>query len=205
MRQARYSFMFATMLTGAAHAQPEYSPPPIGTMITWSFGSEEGRETRLSEVVATGPDYAIFLADLRLSEDSPAAYFAEFSGIHIASCAAKMPSADEREQLSAAWPLTSGEKLTVEGDLEATYTIGKLVSHTLNLIEGPTQARQIKVNYGGIENDITLSMDWNMAVEVKWPDGTGDKALEVVPPGKERDLRGDLPDMIGNCASLLAN
>ena len=207
MRRGQLSLLcaLAFALTSAADAQDEYTPPPLGTMVTWSFGSEGGRETRLSEVVATGPDYAIFQSDLRLSADNPAAYFVEFSGIHITSCAADMPSREQRDRLASAWPLESGDTIEVAGDQLAVYTIGELMNHTLNIAEGPTEARQVKVDYGDIENDIMLSLAWNMAVAVQWPDGTGDRALEIVPPAKSPAPRSDLMRVIGNCAGLLAN
>jgi len=189
--------MFCAMaLAGEALGQNEYAPPPVGTMVTWSFGSETDRETRLSEVVATGSDFAIFLSDLRLSADTAASYIVEFSGIHVASCSANMPSETERLRLSNAWPLKSGERVKIDKSPTASYTIGKLTSHTLNSIEGPTQARLIDAEFGPVKNSITLSLDWNMAVAVSWPDGSGDTALEIVPPATERLQRGDLSSVI---------
>ena len=126
----------AVSLVGNAYSQTEYSPPPVGTMVTWSFGNETDRETRLSEVVATGSDFAIFLSDLRLSSESAASYIVEFSGIHVTSCVEEMPSELEREHLSKAWPLKSGDLLEIGDDQSAIYTIGKLTSHTLNPREG---------------------------------------------------------------------
>ena len=192
------------ILAGAnAAAEDAYSPPPVGTMVTWSFGNEAERETRISLVVATGEDYAIYLSDLRLSDENPSAYFAEFSGIHLTSCAADMPSERERERLASAWPMTSGDTVEVSGSLAATYTIGKLTSHTLNVSEGPTQARNIKANYGDIENDITFSLIWNMPVVIGWQDGTGDRVLEVLPPNGDAEIRSDLSNALGYCAALL--
>ena len=173
--------------------------------MTWSFGNENQRETRISLVVATGEDYAIYLSDLRLSDDNPSAYIAEFSGIHLTSCAGDMPTPDEREGLASVWPMTSGDTIEVSGPLSATYTIGKLTSHTLNVSEGPTQARFIKASYGDVENDITFSLNWNMPVAIGWQDGTGDRVLEVLPPTGDAEIRSDLGSALGNCAALLDN
>lgn len=174
-------------------------------MITWSFGLESERETRLSEVVAIGDDFVIYLTDLRLNSKSAASYVAEFSGIHVTSCVEDMPNETERSLLANAWPLKSGDLLEIGEEISATYTIGKLTSHTLNTLEGPTQARLIKAVFGNVENDITLSLDWNTAVAVSWADGSGDKALEVVPPSVEAKVRRDIADDIGKCAALLEN
>ena len=204
MNRVIKSALLALAVTGAAQAQSDFTPPPIGTMVTWSFGSENERSTRLSEVVANGSDFAIFLSDLRLDADTAASYVVEFSGIHVTSCAQDMPSEAERLALLQAWPLKSGQTIRVAHGQAATYEIGKLTSHTLNAIEGPTQARQIKAIFGSVENDITLSLDWNMAVAVSWPDGSGDRALEVVPPQGAPSRPRDISRAIGNCASLLS-
>ena len=196
---------FMMVLGAHAAAEETYSPPPVGTMVTWSFGNEDARETRISLVVATGDDFAIYLSDLRLDDETPSSYIVEFSGIHVASCAGKMPTRRERDGLASAWPLTSGDIVEMSGTMAATYTIGKLTSHTLNVAEGPTQARHIKASYGGVENDITFSLNWNMPVAIGWPDGTGDRALEVLPPDGAAGIRRDLRSALGNCAALLDN
>lgn len=190
-------------LAAGASAQDSYSPPPIGTMVTWSFGNESDRETRISEVVANGSDFVIYMSDLRLDSESPASYLVEFSGLHTASCSGKIPNTGERKRLASAWPLKSGETVEVSGELGATYTIGKLRSHTLNVSEGPTQVRQIKASYGKIENDIILSLNWNIPVAVAWADGTGDRALEILPPTKKTTIKRRLRESLGNCAKLL--
>ena len=192
------------MMILAASAQSEYTPPPVGTMVTWSFGNDDGRETRISEVVATGSDFVIYLSDLRLNENNPASYLVEFSGLHVASCAGDLPSEDERERLAAAWPLVDGETVEIAGNGGAVYTIGRLISHTLNAAEGPMQAREIKASYGSVTNDITLSLNWNIPVAVGWADGTGDKALEVMSPTQGLSPKTDLGSVLGQCAGLLA-
>lgn len=203
MRRIISFYLGALAVSGAAVGQNEYSPPPVGTMVTWSFGGDEERQTRLSEVVATGPDYTIFLSDLRLNKDYPASYVVEFSGIHVTSCSAEMPSDDDRAALRSAWPLKSGKELQIKTGQDVSYEIGKLTSHILSVGQGPIQARQIKANFGSVENDIKLSLDWNMAVSVSWPDGSGDSALEIVPPSAERPVGSDLAKRIGKCADLL--
>ena len=198
--------LFTAIAFGAsatAVAEDHYSPPPIGTMVTWSFGNESDRETRISEVVATGEDFVIYLSDLRLDAESAASYIVEFSGLHVVSCTADMPGENERQRLASAWPLTPGNTVELEGDANATYTIGQQTRHTLNAGDGPMDVRQIKASYGAVENDITLSLNWHMPVAIQWPDGTGDKALEVLPPASETGPKSELRDAVGNCADLL--
>lgn len=206
MGVARAILLSATTLVvfdSPVFADDEYLPPQVGTMVTWSFGTEDERETRISEVVATGSDFAIYLSDLRMDDKQPSSYFVEFSGIHIASCADDLPTADQRARLAETWPLTTGDMVDVEGAFTATYTIGEVESYTLNAAEGPSDARHISADYGSVENDITFSLVWNMPVAISWPDGTGDKALEVLPPADSSQSLENLRESLGNCAALL--
>lgn len=200
------SLLFGLVLVGMnAHGDDHYAPPPVGTLVTWSFGNSGERETRLSKVVAVGDDFVIYHSDLRLSEASASSYFVEFSGIHRRSCAQAMPDNSTRTSLASIWPMKSGDTIEFADEFTTTYTIGDLTSHTLNVVEGPTEARHIKAIYGNIENDITFSLNWHMPVAIGWPDGTGDKALEVVLPVESTGVSSDLFDAIGNCATLLEN
>ena len=205
MIRVMMSFLALSAVSFLAYADDPYSPPPVGTMVTWSFGNSADRETRISEVVAVGDDFVIYLSDLRLSEDNPSSYLVEFSGIHVISCAGAMPGKKTREALASIWPLQPGGTVEVADEFLTTYTIGELTSHTVNVTEGPQEARRIKASYGDVENEITFSLSWNMPVAIGWSDGTGDKALEVVPPLENKGVSSDIFDAIGNCATLLEN
>lgn len=192
-------------LTGAsALAEVVYSPPPVGTQVTWSEqGSDGVTTTRVSQVVASGPDFAIYLFDLGWDETKPVSYFAEFSGLHIVSCVAEMPSSEERSRLGGLWPLESGSSLSVGGDLNVTYTVAETAEHYIVQAEDPRPAQIVHSEVEGFETDITLSLDWKMPVRMAWPGGLTINAIDVFLPSGSR--AADIGDEIGQCATLLAS
>ena len=106
---------------GLAMANETYSPPPVGAQITWSVPTDTGTETRVSEVVANGPDFAIYLYDLKWDPDQSWSYFVEFSGLHSSACSAQMPTQEKRQELSALWPLKQGDEIDLEVGSRVSY------------------------------------------------------------------------------------
>lgn len=199
------SFIACMGLSGAsALAQIAYSPPPVGTQITWSEQATDGTTaTRVSQVVASGPDFAIYLFDLGWDETKPVSYFAEFSGLHTVSCVADMPTIDERARLGRLWPLQSGSSLSVGKEQNVTYTVAEPSVHYIVQAEDPRPAQIVHSEVEGFETDITMSLDWKMPVRLAWPDGLSISAIDVFLPSGSR--AADTGDEIGQCASLLAS
>lgn len=195
----------ATMLLVPAygHAQSAYAPPPVGTQVTWVTETAEGRQTRVSEVVATGRDFAVHLYDISWDARAPYSYFAEFSGLHLVSCASDMPDEGARERLRSFWPLTSGRSLNVADEYNSTYIVGDAEPFAVSQVEGPKPAQQVTAVVGENRTDMMLSLEWHTPVRIGLADGAGDTAIEVFSPSfavssEEIDRRA-----LGRCASLL--
>ncbi|MEL6323433.1 MAG: hypothetical protein AAFQ84_04290, partial [Pseudomonadota bacterium] len=189
--------------TTSAVAERSYSPPPIGTQVTWVTDTAEGRATRVSEVVATGADFAIHLYDLTWDEEAPYNYFAEFAGFHIASCASDMPSTEERLRLQSFWPLQSGRSLSLTDQYNSTYIVGEPIPYTISQIDGTNPAQAVTAVVGDHRTDMTVSLKWHTPVQLNWGDGAGDTAIEVFSPVSTD--AADALDLtaLGNCAALL--
>lgn len=184
-----------------ASAQQSYTPPPVGTQITWSDNTGGDAQTRVSEVVATGPDFAIHLYNLGWDNGRPTSYFAEFSGVHIASCASAMPSREERDRLRALWPLQSGKQLTIDAPQTVIYEVGYAEEYTVSLQEGPTVSYRVTSQMGERKTDVVISLDLNTAVELAWSDGSKVQAIDVF----RKSSAGDdtLAQKLGLCRALL--
>lgn len=197
-------FIMLGLTSASALAEVVYSPPPVGTQITWSEqGADGSTATRVSQVVASGPDFAIYLFDLGWDDTKPVSYFAEFSGLHTVSCVAQMPTPDERASLGSLWPLQSGSSLSVGEGQNITYTVAEPAEHYIVQAEDPRPAQIVHSEVEGIETDITLSLDWKMPVRLTWPDGLSISAIDVFLPNGSR--QADIGDEIGQCATLLAS
>lgn len=186
-----------------AKPQSAYSPPPVGTQVTWVAETAEGRQTRVSEVVATGRDFAIHLYDLTWDASAPYSYFAEFSGLHLVSCASAMPDPGARARLQGFWPLTSGRSLSMADEYNSTYIVGETRSYALSQADGPKPAQHVTAVVGENRTDFMLSLEWHTPVQVGLADGAGDSAIEVFSPGFAASSEGLDRRALGRCASLL--
>ncbi|MEO1475472.1 MAG: hypothetical protein AAFS13_03745 [Pseudomonadota bacterium] len=200
----RLGLLFGALLVGAlASAQERYSPPPVGTQVTWVTETAEGRTTRVSEVVASGPDFAIHLYDLGWDVDDPISYFAEFSGLHIASCSAPMPVIEERQRLSAFWPLISGASLDLDDQDRSSYVVGSVQEHTVSQLNGSHPAQTVTAYVGDVRTDMTVSLALHTPVSVSLQDGTDERAIEIFNPRLAQGPEDIERSVLGNCASLL--
>lgn len=202
MRRIGIGFLLTALLsTGAATAQGTYSPPPVGAQITWSVPTETGSQTRVSEVVASGPDFAIYLYDLKDSEN-PWSYFVEFSGLHMSACSARMPTGEERAQLSALWPLQPGAeaKVTSAGP-EIVYKIKEQKPYAVSQMDGDESSQLVTKIIGDLETEVTVSLGWKMPVREEWADGRADSVIDVFAPAAPRAPEDGRK--LGNCRALL--
>lgn len=198
MFQLVFVFVFGA---GVATAQQSYTPPPVGTQITWSDNSGGETKTRVSEVVAVGSDFAIHLYNLGWDNGRASSYFAEFSGLHVVSCASVMPSREERDRLRALWPLQSGKTLSLEAPQTLTYEVGYAEEYTVSQSEGSAVAYRVKSRFGDHETGVLISLDLNTTVEMAWSDGAKDRAIDVF----RKPSTGDdaLDQKLGLCQALL--
>ncbi|MEL7128255.1 MAG: hypothetical protein AAGK23_01795 [Pseudomonadota bacterium] len=202
----RFIFLvaFAAGICVSAVAERGYVPPPVGTQVTWVTQTDQGSATRVSEVVATGPDFAIYLYDLGWDAEDATSFFAEFSGLHMASCAADMPDANERIKLRSFWPLEAGRSLQIGDEYDSTYIVGEAVQHAVSQSEGPKPARLVTAVVGKSRTDMMLSLEWNTPVALGWGDGSAVDAIEVFTPSISKSIDEDDRFALGNCANLLA-
>lgn len=199
------------LMAGFALADTGYSPPAVGTQITWQEPSyETGAEasaskTRVSQVVAQGKDFAIYIFDIGYDVEKPTSFFAEFSGIHVSSCATEMPSAEERENLQKFWPLETGKFLEIgtEETLVITYEVGPRTVHTISQIEGDRPAQHISVKEGDYSSDVMLSLDWGTPVLRTYGNGDNVRAIELFSPTVAARPSDADRVALGECAQLL--
>jgi len=194
----------ALMLASSAMADSSYEPPEIGTQITWQVPADkEGRDKRVSKVVARGDDFAIYLYDLYDDVDDPLSYFAEFSGIHVTSCAYQMPSKEERESLRRFWPLQTGSSLKVgsEDTVLTTYEVGQRTTHAVSQTDGERPAQYVTAIDGDIRTDVMVSLDWGTSVLIGWNNGENARAIEMFSPIVPEAPANRLA--LGECAQLL--
>ncbi|MEM9668106.1 MAG: hypothetical protein AAF950_04200 [Pseudomonadota bacterium] len=163
----------------------------------------EGRTTRVSEIVASGSDFAIHLYDLGWDVDDPSSYFAEFSGLHIASCSSAMPTGEERARLRAFWPLVSGQSIDLNDVDESTYVVGDRERHTVSQVNGEHPAQLVTAYVGEVRTDMTVSLALRTPVSVTLQDGTDEHAIEIFNPRMVRQASEVDRSVLGNCASLL--
>ncbi|MEM7662508.1 MAG: hypothetical protein AAF292_09670 [Pseudomonadota bacterium] len=187
----------------SASAQDRYVPPPIGTQVTWVTETAQGRTTRVSEVVATGADFAIHLYDLGWDVDNPTSYFAEFSGLHIASCALSMPDLQKRQRLQEFWPLITGEALDLGDEDKSTYVVGARQEHTVSQAGGAHPAQSVTSYVGEVRTDKTVSLELHTPVSVNLQDGTDERAIEIFYQRAVQRTDTIEKSVLGRCASLL--
>jgi len=191
---------------GLAAADAEFEPPLVGTQVTWQEPAiDEGRETRVSQVVAKGHDFAIYLYDISYDVEKPSSYFAEFSGIHVSSCVDEMPTAVEREKLRNLWPLEPGKSLQI-GDpdtISTTYEVGVRTVHAVSQIDGERPAHHVTAIVGDIRTDVMVSLDWGTPVLMGWHNGDNARAIELFSPTLPVSLDSLDVSSLGACAQLL--
>lgn len=159
-------------LTACAETQDAntYSAPPVGTEFNWEYAFDDDITKALVQVVATGPDFAVFL-----EKDSTA--FVEFSGLDFVGCDEDMPSAEIRAALKAAWPLKPG---TVIPSHAATLTIEEASEYRLGSDNEPV----MWVNYdytedGTKDDEFAVSTRLNSVVRHKWGEDGDDRLKSV--------------------------
>ena len=194
----------AGSLVSSALADSSYTPPEIGTQITWQIpATKDGRDKRVSKVVARGQDFAIYLYDLYADENDPVSYFAEFSGIHIASCAYEMPTSDVRANLQQFWPLQTGSSLEVgsEETVLTKYEVGQRTTYAVSQIDGERPAQYVTATEGDVRTDVMVSLDWGTSVRLGWDNGDNIRAIEMFSPIVPEAPANRLA--LGECAQLL--
>lgn len=189
------------LMAPQALAERPYAPPPIGTQITWTDDSGGDSTTRVSEVVASGPDFAIYLYDLRWEDTRSSSYFAEFSGVHIASCASPMPTIEERNTLGNLWPLQTGKELTIGSLQPVTYRVEAPHQHDVSLSDDSGSSYQVTSLSGDRQIDLIVSLALNTAVQLAWTDGSKIEVIDVFrKPGADDP---SLVEKLGSCRDLL--
>ncbi|MEO0882116.1 MAG: hypothetical protein AAFY34_05240 [Pseudomonadota bacterium] len=201
----RLAFLVMGLLASAVPigaAQENYAPPPVGTQVTWVTETAEGRTTRVSEIVASGPDFAIHLYDLGWDINNPTSYFAEFSGLHIASCALPMPAQEHRRSLREFWPLITGQALDLDDQDRSTYVVGPMQEHTVSQQGGSHPTLTVTSYVGEVRTDKVLSLDLHTPVSFNLQDGSDERAIEIFQGAVQRTDQIER-SVLGSCAALL--
>ncbi|MGB3627407.1 MAG: hypothetical protein WA989_16360 [Henriciella sp.] len=201
----RSSTLFAAFLAIAqvSFAQSAYDTMEPGTLISWSFEFEETSFTRLSEVVASGPDFVIYQPDLKYKPTSAESYVVEFSGVHAQSCNEPLPDDADRQALQSLWPLTSGASASVRsGAVPARYRV-QAADHAdfIGSRGWPGEATWVEGQIGDAELKLLVSQDYGMHIGVEWVAGGSGRVLEVIEP--ENPVTDDEARTLGNCSVLL--
>ncbi len=185
-------------------AQDAYAPPPVGALFTWSFTAEGATATRVSEVVAVGEDFAIFLADISLDDDAPFNYFAEFSGVHAVGCGEEMPPLDVRARLADLWPASPGKVVSFsQGPDVFIYSVEAPVNFSFAGMSEAMSAVRLEATRSGRNHDIVLSTQWGASVAIDWGEGVSDVALSVTKPAQPTEPPAALSQKLGRCSTLL--
>ncbi|MEM6412850.1 MAG: hypothetical protein AAF683_15105 [Pseudomonadota bacterium] len=188
--------------TEAASAQGTYVPPPVGTQVTWVTETAEGRTTRVSEVVAVGDDFAIHLYDIGWDVNSSISYFAEFSGLYMASCSLPMPDQEKRRRLREFWPLITGEALDLEDAEKSTFVVGNRQDHTVSQVGGPHPAQTVTSYVGEVRTDTVVSLELHTPLFVNLQDGSDERAIEIFFQQPVQRAERVEDSALGNCALL---
>ena len=190
----------------AAACQSEsqtYTPPKVGTVFSWQYLFEDSVDDAEVEVVATGPDFAVFL-------ENDATAFVEFSGLEFAGCEDDMPTRETRSDLNKAWPLAPGTELKTDS---ATITIDEESVTRLGSKNEPV----VWVSYAYNESDeaddaFAVSTNIGAIVHYKWGSGGEDQLVSVaendvetveVQPGYVMK-KGLIDELVTGCMKLLS-
>jgi len=154
----------------AASESGGYVPPKVGTEFNWKYIYESEATKAVVKVVATGPDFAVFL-----EKDSTA--FVEFSGLDFMGCDEELPTADIRAALFDAWPLTAGTEIV---STSATITIKDKSVYRLDSKNQPVVWMDYdSATAGESDDEFAISTDLNTIVQYKWGDGSEDLLSSV--------------------------
>ncbi|MEQ9315054.1 MAG: hypothetical protein RLN72_04325 [Henriciella sp.] len=202
----RSSALFAGLMAAAtvSFAQPDYKPLKPGTLISWSFEFDETSFSRLSEIVASGPDFVIYQPDLKYKPNSAASYMVEFSGVHAQTCSEPLPDQDDRRALQSLWPLMPGATASVRtGAVPARYQVR--TADQAELIAGgrlPGEAMWVDGQVGDAELKLLVSKDLGLPIAIEWDAGGSGHVLDVIEPNMPPDTQAE-PPTLGYCAGLL--
>lgn len=153
-----------------------YTPPAIGTELNWRYEYEGEVELAKTEVIATGPDFAIH-QDIDSTGEGYENYFVEFSGIDFKGCVDDMMSRQDRQALAAAWPLKAGTVLEFG---EHTLSIADAPPYKLGGAEIPVFSIEIDYKDPDSPNDTFLfSKNLMTVVGNTWGAGGKDRAYSV--------------------------
>ncbi len=151
-----------------------YVPPAVGTLVTYNAVSEGEPDTEIRQlVVATGEDYALYV---NLPEDRTAVeqedFYLEFSGLYWHVCGDIAPSATERRNLQAMWPVQTGAETTLSGtDLaggQMPVTVRILNTHEQIVGEfGPKSVFDVRTDWETPEIT-TFLPEKSVAVPIDW-------------------------------------
>lgn len=192
------------VMAGLSFAQSASELPKPGTLISWRFEFDGAPSTRLSEIIASGPDFVIYQPDLKYEPTSAASYIVEFSGIHAQSCGEPLPDAADRQALRSMWPLQPGASATVrKGAAPSKYSVG--TSQRFDFISGTSlesAVMRVDGQVGGAEFELFVSPDFGMPIGIDWAAGGKGRVLEIIEP-KTAFPAAPQQKNLGNCASLL--
>lgn len=196
--------LISACATTPDEATSGFAPPAVGTEIDWEFTYSNGaRETLTSRLIATGKDFAIFLADTELAGDQPYHYYAEFvGGVFYTSCGEPMPSTAEREAALGLWPLSTGETAAVGEGIR----IGQQDRVTVNGRPADVVWSDFTYSRDGktYTDEFAVATEIGASVSVRYDDGSVGIARAFRPgDGNESDMIDREPERLGNCESLI--
>lgn len=195
------AIVFSIIGSGAAFAAPDQTIPlGPGSTIYWTSAYEGGTDKFQERFIYAGEDFDLYRTD---GDGDASDYFALFSGIYFTTCDTEMPTADERAQLAALWPLIEGASVEISTGDGAKYEVG---APAPTFLMGETRAAHvIEGTYFGEDasrETLTILEDLPFTVGIQWEDGGKDTVTLITQPDAVASTMVDT-DLIGNCASLM--
>lgn len=204
MRRALILLTACLAVAQVSAAEAVYIPPQPGTMVTWKHQFGDDSYVRLSEVVASGEDFAIYNPDISQPAGKPADFLVEFSGLHSQRCDEAIPTETERAALAQVWPLVTGATATVRSGVRSAYTVNDLREvPVISSFDDAQKAWGVDAAYGDVEMKLSVSPVLGMPIRIDWESGDHAQVLEVIEPqGSVQASDADGLDL-GHCGELL--
>ncbi|MEZ5937429.1 MAG: hypothetical protein R3C52_04335 [Hyphomonadaceae bacterium] len=188
-----------------ALAQTGYTPPPPGTVLSYSvIDYEAGLDAYAFDtlVVASGPDF-IITRTIDAEVDDPG-YMVEFAGFLLLGCKYDvLPAEADRKRLLAMWPLGKGVAGTGHIDGVGTVTLEKPARAAIpggKTVDGYT----VSVQYDAIDEDykeqLLIAPELGTPISVKGPSSLS-VLKKITPPSGKAPQRPPL-SQLGDCARL---
>ncbi|MEL6415104.1 MAG: hypothetical protein AAFQ15_09230 [Pseudomonadota bacterium] len=209
MRSALLATAVAFLSFPSAMAEADAALPlGPGSALYWVCHYDGSNDRYSEKVIAEGEDFKVFLNDAQELGGGPENYYALFSGIDYRLCDAEMPTTEEREAISALWPLEAGKTAAIfaTSDNPASVQVGNATE--LFVMGKYRSAHSVTIDYQNNEETedetIVVLNDTHLTALIEWAENSRDTLLLVTKPRPDKNF--DLSEgAIGTCAALLTD